>query len=288
MPRLSKSAICPVPSTPMVFVITHGCASRHNACRIASAASGSFAILSRNIRAHSRSRSPGYGLHTPHSTPGCNSHPSVPRRIMVTCLLLRVLKRTPSREQLTRVASQVYPNPPRIHTVFGSGPATRTIAKTRFIPFLFNSAFAPSSPQCVSFGEQLAQRRTSMDVLQKLFEQHFHIPPQQVKPLQGQLGGSGRVITRLSAGPHTAIGHVSAIGILYPVREENVAFLEFSRHFRRHGLPVPEIYADDLAHGAYIEEDLGDVTLYDFLSAHRAGDTISPEVVEAYRKVVAI
>ncbi len=139
--------------------------------------------------------------------------------------------------------------------------------------------FAPSSPQCVSFEKQ---QQTFMDVLQKLFEQHFHIPPEQVKPLQGQLGGSGRAIVRLTA------GDCSAIGIVYPVREENVAFLEFSRHFRRHGLPVPEIYADDLAHGAYIEEDLGDITLYDFLSAHRTGDTIAPEVVEAYRKVVAI
>jgi aminoglycoside/choline kinase family phosphotransferase len=121
-----------------------------------------------------------------------------------------------------------------------------------------------------------------MDVLEKLFEQHFHTPPAQVEPLQGQLGGSGRAIVRLTAGSSRAIG------ILYPVREENVAFLEFSRHFRRHGLPVPEIYADDLVQGAYIEEDLGDLTLYDFLSAHRTGDTIAPEVVDAYRKVVAI
>ncbi len=121
-----------------------------------------------------------------------------------------------------------------------------------------------------------------MDVLKKLFEQHFQTPPAQVKPLQGQLGGSGRAIFRLSAAA------ASAIGIFYPVREENVAFLEFSRHFRRHRLPVPEIYAEDLAHGAYLEEDLGDTTLYDFLSAHRSGDTIAPEVVDVYRKVVSI
>jgi hypothetical protein len=63
----------------------------------------------------------------------------------------------------------------------------------------------------------------------------------EVTPLQGKLGGSGRKIIRLSAGPS------SAIGILYDVREENVAFLEFSRHFRRHGLPVPEIYGEDLS-----------------------------------------
>ncbi len=75
---------------------------------------------------------------------------------------------------------------------------------------------------------------------------------------------------------------------MYDGREENVAFLEFSRHFRRHGLPVPEIYAEDLAQGAYLEEDLGNTTLFDFLFAHRTGENIAPEVVEAYRQVVAV
>src|SRR5271170_5492700 len=121
-----------------------------------------------------------------------------------------------------------------------------------------------------------------MDVLQKLFERHFHTAAAQVQPLQGKLGGSGRNIIRLSA------GRQSAIGILYDVREENVAFLDFSRHFRRHGLPVPEIYAEDLSQGAYLEEDLGSTTLYEFLSEHRDGATIAPDVVEAYRKVVAM
>ena len=120
-----------------------------------------------------------------------------------------------------------------------------------------------------------------MDILANLFEQHFHTPVVQAQPLQGQLGGSGRKIIRLTG------GKVSAIGILYDVREENVAFLEFSRHFRRHGLPVPEIYADDLDHGAYLEEDLGDTTLFEFLSKNRTGATIAPKGVEAYRKVVA-
>jgi aminoglycoside/choline kinase family phosphotransferase len=121
-----------------------------------------------------------------------------------------------------------------------------------------------------------------MEVLKHLFAQHFHSPPERVQPLQGQLGGSGRVIVRLAGAEQTAIG------ILYSVREENVAFLEFSRHFRRHGLPVPRIYAEDLTQGAYLEEDLGDATLFEFLSANRSGDTIAPPVVEAYRKAVSI
>jgi aminoglycoside/choline kinase family phosphotransferase/dTDP-glucose pyrophosphorylase len=121
-----------------------------------------------------------------------------------------------------------------------------------------------------------------MEVLKKLFEQHFHAAVDRVQPLQGELGGSGRSIIRLAGSGH------SAIGILHDVREENVAFLEFSRHFRRHGLPVPEIYGEDLDHGAYLEEDLGDTTLFEFLSKNRTGENIATPVVEAYRKVVAV
>jgi aminoglycoside/choline kinase family phosphotransferase len=120
-----------------------------------------------------------------------------------------------------------------------------------------------------------------MDILKNLFEQHFHSPVVQVQPLQGQLGGSGRKIIRLAG------EKISAIGILYDVREENAAFLEFSRHFRKHGLPVPEIYAEDLDHGAYLEEDLGDTSLFELLSRNRAGEQIAPAVVEAYRTVIA-
>src|SRR6201993_2006483 len=121
-----------------------------------------------------------------------------------------------------------------------------------------------------------------MDVLKKLFEQHFHVPVEQVQAVQGELGGSGRKIIRL-----TSKG-ISAIGILYGVREENVAFLEFSRHFAKHGLPVPEIYGVDLDQGAYLEQDLGSTSLFELLSQHRQGDNIDPQVVQAYRKVIEI
>jgi aminoglycoside/choline kinase family phosphotransferase len=121
-----------------------------------------------------------------------------------------------------------------------------------------------------------------MDVLKELFEQYFHSPVERVQPLQGQLGGSGRSIIRVSNRQH------SAIGIVYGVQEENAAFIEFSRHFRQHGLPVPEIYAERLDEGAYLEEDLGDLTLFDFLSRNRTGDLIAPAVVDSYRRVLEI
>jgi aminoglycoside/choline kinase family phosphotransferase len=120
------------------------------------------------------------------------------------------------------------------------------------------------------------------DVLQQLYEQHYHSPAAAVTPVQGELGGSGRNILRLSGKAG------SAIGVLYEGSEENKAFVEFSRHFHKLGLPVPEIYGEALKQGAYLEEDLGDLTLFEFLSKHRDGEDIAPEVVDAYRKVVAV
>lgn len=122
----------------------------------------------------------------------------------------------------------------------------------------------------------------SIDILKQLFERHFGAPATSVSALQGNLGASGRNILRLSG------NRLSAIGILYGVREENVAFLEFSRHFRRHGLPVPEIYGQDLEHNAYIEEDLGNTTLLQHLSQNRDGENLAPEVIEAYRRAIAV
>jgi aminoglycoside/choline kinase family phosphotransferase len=121
-----------------------------------------------------------------------------------------------------------------------------------------------------------------IDVLRKLFEQHFQSPVQRLEPLQGKLGGSGRHIVRIFG------KEASAIGILHDVREENVAFIEFSRHFRRHGLPVPEIFAEDLNEGAYLEEDLGDTTLFEFLSSNRTGEQIHSSVVDAYRAAIEL
>lgn len=120
------------------------------------------------------------------------------------------------------------------------------------------------------------------DVLKRLFEEHFHTAAEKVRPLHGELGGSGRRILRLASGATTAIG------VLYDMREENEAFLAFSRHFRGHGLPVPEIYGEDLSQGAYLEEDLGDTTLFEFLSKNRSGPQIAPEVIAAYEKVVGV
>lgn len=82
-------------------------------------------------------------------------------------------------------------------------------------------------------------------------------------------------------------GGTTAIAALNENRKENEAFLTFSRHFASLGLPVPEILSEDLENNAYLEEDLGDETLFSLLSKGRNDDgSFSDEVTSLYRKVV--
>ena len=83
----------------------------------------------------------------------------------------------------------------------------------------------------------------------------------------------------------------TAVGVIGPDRDENRAFLEFARVFRQTGLPVPEIYAEDREAGVWLEEDLGDTTLFKALTAARigCGQAEFPAEIEAlYRQVLSI
>ena len=116
--------------------------------------------------------------------------------------------------------------------------------------------------------------------LKGLFVRRFGEAVRSLVPLKGD--ASDRKIFRLSARSRTAIG------VLNPDFRENRAFLEFSRHFHGAGLPVPEIYAEDLDRGIYLEEDLGDATLFQFLTAARRDEGFPAEALGLYRKVVEL
>ena len=107
--------------------------------------------------------------------------------------------------------------------------------------------------------------------LADLFAYRFGVPPSEVNRLPAH--GSDRTLFRLRASDGR-----TAIGVENGDREENAAFVGFSRHFRAAGLPVPEIYADDLVAGMYLEEDLGDTTLFDLLRKERGSAPEIPSV----------
>jgi aminoglycoside/choline kinase family phosphotransferase len=79
----------------------------------------------------------------------------------------------------------------------------------------------------------------------------------------------------------------SILAAFNPDEKENKAFVSFSRHFFSKGLPVPEILAVDEKQRIYLLEDLGDTTLFSWLSEIRSGDGFSDEITATYKKVIA-
>ncbi|MBN1540738.1 phosphotransferase [candidate division KSB1 bacterium] len=116
-------------------------------------------------------------------------------------------------------------------------------------------------------------------ILEKLFRQTYSESPDAIQPLKGD--GSERRIYRLSN------RHRSVIGVLGDNRGENEAFIAFSHHFHKNGLPVPAIYVADLDQGAYLEEDLGYETLFEWMHRIRQTEGFSDTIVEMYRQVLA-
>ncbi|MDX2443561.1 MAG: phosphotransferase, partial [Bacteroidales bacterium] len=78
-----------------------------------------------------------------------------------------------------------------------------------------------------------------------------------------------------------------AIGVFNPDLKENRAFLEFSKAFAKNELPVPEILAEDSNEEIYLIEDLGDTTLYAYLSQIRSQLGFNDELKSIYNEVVA-
>jgi len=92
--------------------------------------------------------------------------------------------------------------------------------------------------------------------------------------------GSYREYIRLSG------SHFSAIGTWNDDVKENNAFVEFSHHFRKMGIKVPEIYEYNPAECIYLQEDLGNETLFSYLTFIRQTEGFSEEIIRIYRKVI--
>ena len=94
--------------------------------------------------------------------------------------------------------------------------------------------------------------------------------------------GSYREYCRLTSSSRTVIGAFNADV------KENTAFLSFTNHFKINDLPVPEVYAVSADLKKYLLEDLGDVTLFDFLSEVREKEGFSENIIAQYKKVLKV
>lgn len=114
----------------------------------------------------------------------------------------------------------------------------------------------------------------------QLFENHFNEKAESVEMLPAS--GSYREYCRLINSERTVIGAFNSDV------KENTAFLSFTNHFKKNDLPVPEVYAVSADLKKYLLQDLGNTTLFDFLSATREKEGFSENIVAEYKKVLKI
>ncbi len=114
----------------------------------------------------------------------------------------------------------------------------------------------------------------------RLFEQQFRekVDTFSMFPPSGSYREYGRLMN-----PRRSV-----VGVLNEDVKENTAFLAFTDHFRKNGLPVPQIYAVSSDLKKYLLEDLGDTTLFDFVSKTRESEGFSESIVEKYQKVLQV
>ena len=98
--------------------------------------------------------------------------------------------------------------------------------------------------------------------LQNLYQTYLGEVPEEIVELPSS--GSNRRYFRLT-------GTQKLIGVYGTAKEENEAFLYMAAHFRKKGLPVPEVYICSEDKNCYLQEDLGDILLFNAIEK-RAGD----------------
>ncbi len=92
--------------------------------------------------------------------------------------------------------------------------------------------------------------------------------------------GSNRKYFRVFADKTTAIAAYN------PDIRENIAFLSFSKHFKRAGLPVAKVLLENSEKDIYLLEDLGEISLYDIISNREFDNDFKDEWIELYKKVL--
>ncbi len=116
------------------------------------------------------------------------------------------------------------------------------------------------------------------NILTELFEEYFSEKVNNIEVLPPS--GSYREYCRLSN------SHRSIIGAYNSDVKENEAFFHFSEQFLKKNIRVPEIYVIDNSQTAYLQKDLGNTTLFDFLSSENKNTGFSEVTVDAYYKVL--
>ena len=115
--------------------------------------------------------------------------------------------------------------------------------------------------------------------LQKLYQSYTGVPAENITELPSS--GSNRRYFRLT-------GAQTLIGVYGTSVDENEAFFYMAEHFRKNGLPVPEVHIVSEDKMYYLQEDLGDTLLFHVIEKGRATSVFSEEEKELLRKTIRL
>lgn len=117
------------------------------------------------------------------------------------------------------------------------------------------------------------------EMLEQLFGTFTGQPASETKELKSS--GSNRRYYRISGPDGKTLVGVAGLDV-----NENNAFVSLARHFRSKGINVPEVLAVSDDGMCYLQEDLGDVTLYDAISSGRESGEYAAAETELLKKTV--
>ncbi len=115
--------------------------------------------------------------------------------------------------------------------------------------------------------------------LNKLYLSYTGISADAITELPSS--GSNRRYFRL-------VGEKTLIGVSGTSIEENNAFIYMSSHFKKQGLPVPEVYLVSNDGLYYLQEDLGDVLLFDAVAKGRSSSVFDEDERKLLRKTLRL
>ena len=117
------------------------------------------------------------------------------------------------------------------------------------------------------------------ELLAQLYQSYTGEAPTSIEPLPG--AGSNRKYFRLK-------GKESLIGVYGTSTEENRAFIYMARHFSQKGLPVPRILAEATDQSAYLQDDLGDISLFQLIKQGRESGNFSDEETNILKQTIRL
>ena len=120
----------------------------------------------------------------------------------------------------------------------------------------------------------------NISVLEKLFTEHVGTKPENITALP--VSGSDRRYYRLQA------GNTSAIGTYNSNAAENNSYFYFTDLFRKHEINVPEVYKVGKERKYYLQQDLGNTSLFDLLMEKGHTDEVKDYFQKSVEQLVKV